>query len=103
MTPRLVACRPRSDYTVELQFADGLVGRVHLGNLVELGPFKAWRDMRLFLTGRVDATSGCAHWPAGGVRLDPEILYRDLVARGCTSSADPAFQRFLAQIGVGGG
>lgn len=104
-TPRLVACLPSSDYSIELRFADGLAGRVHVGNLVDLGAFNAWRDMRLFLTGRVDDATGCAYWPAGGVRLDPEILYLDLVARGFTAarpSDDPAFRRFMARMGVGG-
>jgi hypothetical protein len=101
-------CKAASDYTLWLRFDDGLQGNVYLGNLLDIGCFKLWRDVRVFLTACVDSETGTVIWPAARVRLDPEILWRDLAAREKTEGSsqskiepvkkDAAFERFMVRV-----
>ncbi len=96
---RIVACHASPDYQLHLRFDDGLAGAVYLGNLLDLGAFTAWRNVRLFLTARADPETGSVWWPAGGVRLDPEILYADVASRyegySRQIASDDSFERFI--------
>jgi len=78
---RVTACKAEDDYKLWIRFDDGLEGSVFLGNLLEIGAFKLWRDVREFEKVSVDPESATVTWE-GGIRLDPEILYQDLAARG---------------------
>ncbi|MDH4093639.1 MAG: DUF2442 domain-containing protein [Betaproteobacteria bacterium] len=78
---RVTACKVEEDYRLWLRFDDGLEGSVSLGNLLEIGAFKLWRDVREFEKVSVDPETATVTWE-GGIRLDPEILYQDLAARG---------------------
>jgi hypothetical protein len=75
---RLTVCRADSDYTLWLRFDDGLEGQVYLGNLVGVGLFKAWEDVENFK--QVSIEEGVLCWE-GGIDLDPEVLYQDLVSK----------------------
>ena len=98
---RVASVRAERDYTLWLCFDDGLAGKVYCGNLLKIGAFQLWRDVRVFVTARVDAESGCIVWPAG-VRLDPDILRADIAAShqvsALTRGLDPAWQRFRARM-----
>lgn len=78
---RALACKAESGYKVWIRFDDGLEGLVHLENLLGIGAFKMLRDLHAFRAVHVDPQDGTITWPAG-VRLDPEILYQDIAARG---------------------
>ncbi len=96
------ACRAQSGYRLWLQFADGLEGIVHLGNLLEIGAFRSWRDPREFHKVSICRKTACVTW-AAGVRLDPEILYMDLAAREKyrprpAPALDVAFHRFMNAV-----
>ena len=78
---RVTACKAEDDYKLWIRFDDGLEGSVFLGNLLEIGAFKLWRDVREFEKVSVDPESATVTWE-GGIRLDPEMLYQDLVERG---------------------
>ena len=69
-TMRITACKAEEDYKLWLRFEDGLEGRVFLGNLLEIGAFQLWRDVREFEK---------VSWE-GGIRLDADILYHDVKA-----------------------
>ena len=43
---RITACKAEEDYKLWLRFEDGLEGQV--GNLLEIGAFQLWRDVREF-------------------------------------------------------
>jgi len=77
---KLTEFRADSDYSLWLRFDDGLEGSVFLGNLLEIGAFKLWRDVREFEKVSVDPESATVTWE-GGIRLDPDILYHDLAAK----------------------
>ena len=51
---RVTACKVEEDYKLWLRFDDGLEGSVFLGNLLEIGAFKLWRDVREFEKVSVD-------------------------------------------------
>ena len=51
---RITACKAEEDYKLWLRFEDGLEGRVFLGNLLEIGAFQLWRDVREFEKVSVD-------------------------------------------------
>jgi len=53
-TMRITACKAEEDYKLWLRFEDGLEGRVFLGNLLEIGAFQLWRDVREFEKVSVD-------------------------------------------------
>ena len=76
---RVTQCRASSDYRLWLRFDDGLEGSVFLGNLLEVRAFSAWRDIEAFCRVSVDPRSASVAWDAG-IRLDPDILYQDLVS-----------------------
>jgi len=78
---RVTDCKAEEDYKLWLRFEDGLEGSVFLGNLLEIGAFKLWRDVREFEKVSVDPESATVTWE-GGIRLDPDILYHDLAAKG---------------------
>jgi len=76
---RVTECKASEDYRLWLRFEDGVEGSVFLGNLVEIGTFESWRDVSRFCRVVVDPTSATVVWD-GGVRLDPDILYQDLLS-----------------------
>jgi hypothetical protein len=78
---RVTACKVEDDYKLWLRFDDGLEGSVFLGNLLEIGAFKLWRDVSEFDKVCVDPVTATVTWE-GGIRLDPDILYQDLAPRG---------------------
>jgi len=69
---RVTACKAEEDYRLE--------GSVSLGNLLEIGAFKLWRDAREFEKVSVDPATATVTWE-GGIRLDPDVLYQDLIGR----------------------
>ncbi|MGH8676654.1 MAG: DUF2442 domain-containing protein [Burkholderiales bacterium] len=75
---RVTACKAEDDYNLWIRFDDGLEGSVFLGNLLEIGAFKLWRDVREFEKVSVDPESATVTWE-GGIRLDNEVLYQNLV------------------------
>ena len=99
---RLIACKPLSRYNLWLKYSDGSSGVVSLESVLDLGMFRALRDQHMFRTARVDEETGAVRWPQAGVRLDPEILRQDILARGAIlhepPSKDLAFARFMAAV-----
>jgi hypothetical protein len=77
---KLTEFRADEDYSLWLRFDDGLEGSVFLGNLLEIGAFKAWRDQDQFRRVAIDPTARTLVWD-GGIELDPSVLYRDLLER----------------------
>ena len=77
---RVTACKAEDEYRLWLRFDDGLEGSVSLGNLLEIGAFRLWRDVREFEKVSVDPDTATVTWE-GGIRLDPDILYQDLLER----------------------
>src|SRR4029079_14382351 len=96
---RITACKAEEDYNLWLRFEDGLEGSVFLGNLLEIGAFQLWRDVREFEQVSVDPEQATAPregsefekvsgdpdtatvtWE-GGIRLDSDVLYQDLASR----------------------
>ena len=77
---KLTEFRTGSDYSLWLRFDDGLEGSVFLGNLLEIGAFKLWRDRDQFSRVAIDPKAMTLVWD-GGIELDPAVLYRDLQER----------------------
>lgn len=73
-------CRAESNYTLWLRFDDGLEGRVYLGDLVTTNVFRALSDEESFYRVAIDPVSNAVIWE-GGINLDPDVLYRDLVSK----------------------
>jgi hypothetical protein len=76
---RVTDCRASSDYRLWLKFDDGLEGSVFLGDLLDVGAFSLWRDVDQFCRVVVDRRAATVVWD-GGIRLDPNILYQDLLS-----------------------
>ena len=77
---RVTACKAEDDYRLWLRFEDGVEGRVFLGNLLEIGAFQLWRDVREFAKVSVDTATATVTWE-GGIRLDPDVLYQGVLER----------------------
>ena len=77
---RVIECSASRDYTLWLKFDDGQEGSVFLGDLLELGAFSSWRDVDQFCRVFVDRKAATVVW-SGGIQLDPDILYQDLMSR----------------------
>ena len=76
---RVTDCRASKDYRLWLRFDDGIEGSVFLGNLLEIGAFHSWRDVERFCRVAIDPAAATVVWD-GGIRLDPDILYQDLLS-----------------------
>lgn len=64
-----------SDYSLHLEFEDGVAGDIDVASLVPFeGVFAPLRDKRVFDQVRVDADAGTIVWP-NGADLDPDVLY----------------------------
>ena len=83
---RVTECKASPDYRLWLRFDDGVEGTVFLGDLLEVGAFSAWRDVEQFCRAAVQAAT--VVWDAG-IRLDPDILYQDLVASKAIQGFNP--------------
>src|SRR6185295_15056031 len=72
--------RAESNYTLWLRFDDGLEGRVYLGDLVMTNSYVTLSDEDMFSRVAFDPISNTLTWD-GGIHLDPEVLYKDLVSK----------------------
>jgi hypothetical protein len=79
-THKVTACKAEDDYKLWIRFDDGLEGSVFLGNLLEIGAFKLWLDVREFEKVTVDPQTATVTWE-GGIRLDNEVLYQNLASQ----------------------
>jgi len=76
----IAECRAERDYSLWLRFDDGLEGYVYLADLIDTQYFRPLGDVDTFMRASVDPVSGTVEWE-GGIKLDPEALYRDLVSK----------------------
>ena len=76
----ITECRAESNYTLWLKFDDGLEGSVNLGDLVLTETYLAISDEETFSRVAIDPVSNAVTW-SGGIKLDPEVLYRDLASK----------------------
>jgi uncharacterized protein DUF2442 len=76
----ITECRAESNYTLWLKFDDGLEGSVNLGDLVLTESYLAISDAETFSRVAIDPVSNAVTW-SGGIKLDPEVLYRDLASK----------------------
>ena len=53
---------------------------MYLGNLLEISAFRLWREADEFFRVSVDTDIATVTWE-GGIRLDPDVLYQDIVSR----------------------
>lgn len=75
MVPVVVSARPVGDHELELEFDDGVMGRVDVAALVVFeGIFAPLRDAGFFKQAYVDEDLGSVAWP-NGADLDPLVLY----------------------------
>jgi hypothetical protein len=58
---RVTACKAEEDYRLWIRFDDGLEGSVFLGDLLEIGAFKLWCDVREFEKGERRSGNGDGH------------------------------------------
>src|SRR5688572_1219779 len=95
---KVTYCRADEEYNLWLSFDDGSTGAVYLGNLIDVGAFRHWRNMTAFLAARPGPTRDTIEWPVG-VRLDAEILRADLAARRASDlGSNDAFKHFMARV-----
>lgn len=86
---RVTECRASRDYRLWLKFEDGLEGSVFLGDLLEVTPFSAWRNVDQFCRVAVDRNAATVVWE-GGIRLDPDILHQDLMSSKAAKEFNPS-------------
>jgi hypothetical protein len=66
------------DYRLWPRFEDGWDGGLFLGNLLKIEVFGEWRGIAQFCGGVVDPAAATVVWK-GGIRLDPDVLYQNLI------------------------
>jgi len=76
----ITECRAESNYTLWIRFDDGLEGSVYLGELVTTKSYTPLSDEDIFSRVAFDPIANTVTW-AGGINLDPEVLYRDLAGK----------------------
>ena len=70
--PNIVEIHACGDYSVQVEFADGVIKVCDLSGHLERGVFKAFRDKDLF--ERVHVEHGAAVW-TDKIDIAPEYLY----------------------------
>jgi len=80
----ITECRAEDNYTLWLRFNDGLEGLVYLGDLVHTKYFRMLCDIDTFNRVAVDPVENTVTWE-GGIKLDPEVLYRDLASKSLSA------------------
>ena len=80
----IAECRAEENYTLWLRFNDGLEGHVYLGDLVHTKYFRMLGDIETFNRVEVDPVENTVMWE-GGIKLDPEVLYRDLASKALSA------------------
>ena len=80
----ITECRAEDNYTLWLRFNDGLEGHVYLGDLVHTKYFRMLCDIDTFNRVVVDPVENTVTWE-GGIKLDPEVLYRDLASKALSA------------------
>ena len=74
VTPRLVSATWLEEYRIRLEFDDGCVGVLDMGNHLSGEVFRPLRDQDLFRSFRLDREWNTIAWPTGA-DLAPEYLY----------------------------
>lgn len=80
----ITECRAEGNYTLWLRFADGLEGHVYLGDIVHTSYFRMLCDIDTFNRVALDPVENTVTWE-GGIKLDPEVLYRDLASKSLSA------------------
>lgn len=76
----VIECRAEGNYTLWVKFDDGLEGLVYLGDLVTTHSYLALSDEDIFSRVEIDPVANVLMW-TGGIRLEPDMLYRDLASK----------------------
>ena len=84
MMHTIIECRAEGNYTLWIKFDDGLEGLVYLGDLVTTNSYLVLSDEDIFSRVAIDPLSNKVTW-GGGIKLDPEVLYRDLASKTLTA------------------
>lgn len=80
----IMECRAEDNYSLWLRFNDGLEGLVYLGDLVATQYFGTLGDIETFNRVELDPIENTVMWE-GGIKLDPEVLYRDLASKNLSA------------------
>ena len=80
----ITECHAEDNYTLWLRFNDGLEGHVYLGDIVHTKYFRMLRDIDTFNRVELDPIENTVTWE-GGIKLDPEVLYRDLASKALSA------------------
>lgn len=75
--PRLQNARYMKDYIIELEFNDGVKGKVDFTNNLDVGPLKELTDKELFSKFEVHPIAKTLVWP-NGADIAPEFLRENL-------------------------
>jgi hypothetical protein len=78
---KIVACKPKPQYRVWIQFDDGLEGEVDLSYLVGQGVFKTWISIDFFNQVKVDPKTNTLSW-GDDIDLDPYVLREKISNKG---------------------
>jgi hypothetical protein len=79
---RLIKVKPLANYTLEVEFNDGLHGRVEISQLIHsphAGVFSALVDIKIF--NQVHLVHGVATWP-GEIDLAPDAMHEEIARDG---------------------
>ncbi len=84
---RIRSVSPVVGFLVRLEFTDGTVKEIDLGDYLQGPVFEPMRnDPELFRSVRVDPRAGTIVWP-GGADIDPDVLYQGLTPAWRESAA----------------
>jgi len=77
---RILSCSADDNYNLWLRFDDGVEGSVCLRDLVGIGIFDAWRDIKKFKQVSIHPDEFTVSWE-NGIDLDQAVLYDDIAGR----------------------
>ncbi len=77
--PEIVSAQPLDNYTIRLEFADGVMGKVDLSHLAGRGVFKLWDHYENFK--KVSIIDGRRLAWSDEIDLDADALYLKLTGK----------------------
>lgn len=78
--PHLINIVPSNDYSLKLEYSDGVKGELNLSHLLNKGVFTKWNDLSFFKKVFINKENGSIAWDEE-IELCPDSQYLKLIGK----------------------
>jgi len=77
---KIIAVKPLENYKIEVNYENGVKGRIDLSDIIGKGVFSAIKDTKEFKKVCIDPQTHTVCWP-NGIDLCPDSIYMEITAK----------------------